>query len=107
MKIKLPKQIRIGAHTYTIRLNPDIHTDDRELGCVRHYHQLIEISPFTADSEKDECLLHEINHIIDRNYNQHLTEDNIDCMAQGMTELLRNNLEIEFDWSDIEASEHK
>lgn len=101
MKIKVPKTIKIGVHEYGIVYNPLLWHEDAMKGCVNHLKQKIEIDPALAPSQKLVTLLHEINHIITDTLRCKLDDDETDRMAQGMAELLFNNLNIEFDWGNI------
>lgn len=102
MKVKIPKQIKLGVHSYGIRYNSHLRCDEGSVGCSRHRSQVIEIEPDQADSQKYETFIHEVLHIIDRQYSCRLDEDDVDRIAEGFADFLFNNLGIELDWSEIE-----
>lgn len=103
MKVKIPRQIKLGTHCYKIRYNPMLWHIESLKGSANHITQIIEIDPVLAPSQQLVTLLHEINHIINDNFRCKLDDDEIDKMAQGVAELLVNNFGLSFDWSDINS----
>ena len=101
MKIRIPKQIKIGTHTYKVIYDRSIRTDDDRIGECNHRTQTIEIEPNLPPSRQDQTFLHEVGHLIRKVYVMQEDEDNIDRTAQGFADLLFNNLGIEFVWDDI------
>jgi len=101
MTIIIPREIKIGTHTYTIEFDPNLVADEAKWGLVHYRLGKILISPEHGKSHINITLLHEIIHIVDRLYRCNLDEDNIDRLAQGLGEFMFNNLEITFDWSKI------
>ncbi len=102
MKIKVPRAIKIGEHTYQIKQPPDFIRDTGNRACVTWHRKLIEIE---ASMEADTAMvsfLHEVVHIIDRHIlYDHLNEDDTACLAEGVYQLFVS-LGIELDWSEIE-----
>lgn len=103
MKIKIPKQIKIGVHPYRVEFSKTLRADEGLSGIAQHRTQVIGIEDILPKSQTDVVFLHEIVHIISRHYNCNIDEADTDRIAQGMAELLFNNLGIEFDWSEIQS----
>ena len=101
MKIKIPQKIKLGIHEYQIRYNSVLWHEEALKGSANHLKEVIDIDPHLAPNQKIVTLLHEINHIINDQYSCKLDEAEINSMAEGMAELLIDNLFIEFDWSTI------
>ena len=103
MRVKVPRQIPLGAHTYKVVFRPNFLAIDKLTGQVNHHSQVIEIEPILAETEKAQVLMHEQLHIIDNQYSLSLSEADIDRIAEGITEFLLRGLGLEFDWSDIKG----
>lgn len=101
MRVKIPKTIKIGAHTYSIKFNPHLHCDEARYGNCNHRTQEIQIWSEAPDSLKDECLIHEVIHIAELCCRIDVADSDIDRISHIILELLSENLGIEFDWSDI------
>ena len=103
MKIRVPKQIKIGVNCYQVEHLPDELFNDNEYGAAWHRKQKITIDPSSHSVQKYTTFLHEIIHLIEKSYCFRVDSDgNVDRLACGLAEFLRNNLGIELDWSDIE-----
>jgi len=100
MKIKIPREIKVGAHSYRIILTPQLKIDQDKRGIVDHRRQTIELEGSMPNTMLVAVLLHEVVHIIDEVYSCHTDEDTTDRIAQGLTDMFYN-MGIEFDWSDI------
>lgn len=100
-RIKIPKVIKLGIYPYKVTYQSNLKMDDGYAGVVNHRKLLIEIDPVQAKVHKDETLIHEVVHIIGNIHSIHLQEDDVDRIAQGMSEFLFNVLEVELDWSCI------
>ena len=101
MKIKVPKEIKVSSHTYTVCFAPHLRHDEGRYGVVNHRLQQVEIETSIPPSLRDQTLLHEVIHIIDRAYVCGVGEEDVERIANGVAEFLRRNLGIELDWSDI------
>ena len=101
MKVKIPKEIKIGTLDYTITLDPYIWKEDAQKGQVNYMKLTIKLDPQIPESQRSLTLIHEVIHIVCDNYNVHLDEDDVDRLAHGIGEFLFNNLDIEFDWSEF------
>ena len=104
MKVKIPKQIKIGVHTYTISFNPYLLGDSRRHGEANHRKETIDIQSDNPDNLKLETLIHEIIHIAEFYYRVDISDPDIDRIAEVITEFIVDNLGIEFDWGDINPS---
>lgn len=101
MKVKIPREIKIGAYNYKVVYAPNLVYDHKLLGQALAEKQLIRIEPDTTPQTKEVTLWHEIVHSINDVYGCELDENNIDRIAQGITAILKNDFNIEFDWSEI------
>ena len=102
MKVKVPKEIKIATHTYRVGYDPHMRHDEACYGQVNHRTQTINIESSIPPSVKDQTLIHEIVHIVDKVYVCRMDEDDLERLSNGMAELLFNNLGIELDWSELE-----
>ena len=102
MKVKIPKEIKIGSHNYRVKYKPFLSKDSGFRGTIEHRLQEIWIDPENPPSQRDATLLHEGLHLISTVFSCSLDDDAIDRVAEGLAEFLFNNLGIEFDWSEIE-----
>ena len=100
-RIKVPNEIKIGVHAYGVEYNPHLWMEEELKGSANHISQKIQIEPALAKSQQDVTFLHEVLHIINDQYRLRLSDDDVDRIANGWADFLFNNLQIEFDWSDI------
>ena len=101
MKVKVPKEIKIGAHTYNIMLRPNLMLDEKDDARANHRLGFIAIDPIWERTQRDECCLHEIVEVINRVWNCQLDHDNMDRLAEGFLVFLQE-LGIVLDWAEIE-----
>ena len=101
LKIRVPKEIKIGTHTYRIILDRSIRTDDSRIGETNHRTQEVKIWTEAPLTMKNEALLHEIIHIAEFYFRVSVEDADIDRIAECMCDFLFNNLNLEFDWQDI------
>lgn len=101
MKVKVPKQFKVGAFDATVHITPFLRSDDAWKACFNQRTGRIELDSELGEQMRDRSFLHELTHMIDLNYGCDLSEDNIDRIACGLYEILHNNLGIELDWSNI------
>ena len=105
MKIKVPREIKIGAHRYSIAYDDKLEERSKKIGFADITNGLILIEPKQMDSAKGDVLIHEILHIVDFFFaNKTLDEGTIQGLTTGLLSVL-DNLGIEFDWSAIPAVE--
>lgn len=102
MKVKVPKEIRIGVYHYFIRHLPYLHRDFNIYGRVCTNAELIELDLDMPDTIKTVSLLHELIHAICDSYCVRLSDEDTDRIAQGLAQILLNNWGIQFDWSEME-----
>ena len=101
MKVKVPKRIKIGINTYSVSFLADEVLNDNEFGACWHRKQYITVDPSSHPTQRYTTFLHELIHLIEKSYVFRIEDDNVDRIAQGMGEFMRDNLGIEFDWGDI------
>ena len=101
MRVRVPKFAKLNVHQYEVEYRPNLWIEEALRGCANHITQKIQIEPAIAKSQKDVTFLHEVIHIIDRQYELKLSEDDVSRIAEGVADLLFTNLGIELDWSDI------
>ena len=101
MKIKVPKKIQIGAHTYKIKIDKNLKGDGNRYGEVNYRTQEITLWGGCNPSLMMETLLHEVIHIGEFAFRIAISDEDIDRVAETITMLLRNNLDIEFVWDNI------
>ena len=101
LKVRVPKQIKIGVHSYKVIFSHYLKGVGEGDGAAQHEWQKILIAPELPPSQRAVTLLHEVLHIISKNYKCGLPEDTLDRLDEGLGEFLLNNLHIEFDRSDI------
>ena len=100
IKVKVPQKIKIGAHTYSIRLNRHLLSDSNNHGAVNHRTQLIEIQADNPSDLKTETLVHEIIHVGSFCYRINIDDADTDRVAETITQFM-SELGIELDWSGI------
>ena len=101
MKVKIPREIKIGAHTYSIGYDSNLHCDEGRYGNCNHRTQEIKVWSSNPPSLMDECLIHEVIHIGELCYRLDISDSDIDRIAHLILEFLTRNLGIEFDWELI------
>ena len=103
MKIKIPREVKVGSYDYKIIKVPKLASDYKLLGQSITDSQLIKIEPDVTDQTKNQAFWHEVVHAIADVYNCELDEPNVDRIAQGVSAVLKDRFGIEFDWSEIEG----
>ena len=102
MKIKVPRQVQIGSHTYSIVKSQKELGDGNFYGEVNHRLQLIRINSERPPSQCAEALLHELLHIVDTILlRDKLDENRISLLSEGLSQAIYKGLNIELDWGDI------
>lgn len=104
MKVKIPKQIKVAGHWWTIELEKDLSRRHGKYGYVDADSLVIHIEPTILDSLKTHTLIHELIHTISDNFvnANAFSEDVTHEFAVG-TFILLTDLGMEFDWSDIKG----
>ena len=101
MKIKIPTEIKCGAHIYHVHFDEKILLAKQYTGITEHDEFIIGIEPRLKSTNRDECLIHEILEVVKRIYSIELGHDDLDRMAEGLLDVLHNSFGLEFDWSEI------
>ena len=101
MKVKIPKEIKIGVYPYRVIPTPHLKLNKGNWGTTNHTEKTIVLDSALPSLELNQTLIHEVLHIISVVFMCSLDEDNVERLANGMGEFLFDNLGIEFDWSDI------
>ena len=102
MKVKVPREIKSGPYPYSITLSPDLKLNEGCWGTTHYVRRVVRIDSGLPLIERNQTLLHEVLHVISSTYQCALDEDNVERIANGLSEFLFNNLGIELDWSGIE-----
>ena len=103
IKVKVPGEIKIGIYPYKIDLVPNLKLNKGNWGTTNHTEKTIVLDSGLPLLELNQTLLHEVFHVVSVVFMCGLDEDNVERLANGMGELLFDNLDIEFDWSDIKG----
>ena len=102
MRIKVPREIKMASHKYTVKFDPHMRHDEACYGQVNHRRQEINIETSVPPSTRNQTLLHEVLHIIDNVYVCGMDEGDLERLSSGLSEFFFNNLGVELDWGDIE-----
>ena len=100
IKVKIPKEIKIGIYPYKIDLVPNLKLNKGSWGTTNHTEKTIVLDSGLPPLELNQTLIHEVVHIISENFRCLLDEDNVERLANGIGELLFDNLNIEFNWDE-------
>lgn len=103
MIVKVPGEIKIGIYPYTLEAVKDLKLKQGSWGVTNLVTKEIRIDSNLPQIELNQTLIHEVLHIISANYQCALDEDNVERIANGLSEFLFDNLGIEFDWSGVEC----
>ena len=77
--MKIPKKIKVAGHYYKV------------IRICKYYNS----KRARAKSEVEETLLHEILHVVDKNYNNNsLTEKAINRLSNGLYQVLKDNFKF-------------
>lgn len=103
MKVKVPKELKIGVFSVKVGMKDYIRCDDGFKGTYNQRTGELYIDTQLRGEIRDSTFMHEVVHIIDHNYECGLSEENTSRIANGFVELLRN-LKMELDWSEIDEA---
>lgn len=84
--MKIPKKIKIGAHTFEVLLVERVDDEDNVGECCSS-DCVIKIQKNQTESQIAKTLLHEIVHASDA----HLTEPQVDRLGHILLQVLRDN----------------
>jgi len=100
MKVKIPKTLRSGLLVYEVKMNDNLHWDSNLEGLCNHRTKEIAIDP--RSPFPDETLIHEKLEQINWSYALELEHKLLSQLSFAFAEFIKHDLNIEFDWSDIE-----
>ncbi len=91
--MKIPKKVKICGLNYTIRFNDSLHIKEGLQGTLRENQLEIILQNKDYNFQKvEQTFWHEIFHAIDLNYcNNELTEKQVDNIANGLYQVLKDN----------------
>jgi hypothetical protein len=101
MKVKIPQGLRIGAYNYSLRFDENIRDDEGYTGFTNFRREEIVVLPQLAPMRRLATLFHEWVHAAEDAYHFRISEDDNWRVVESFVELLCNNFELEFDWSEI------
>jgi len=102
VKIKVPQEIKLLTHTIKIRFDVKQVISQGTCGITRHLFQDIMLDNLTLPtSELNQVFLHEYIHVIERHFALKLDDNDVERLAEGLSVLLFDSLNIELDWVDI------
>ena len=103
MKIKIPKEFKIGARSGIVAYQEYLRIDEGFDGTYNKRTEELKIDSQIGGRERDRVFGHELMEVIKANYELKTSEEDMSCIAKGWLEFLWQ-LGIEFDWSDIKES---
>ncbi len=101
MKVKIPPEIKVGIYNYQVKYTPNLHRDAAVYGRVCTNAGVLELDLDMPDHIKYTTFWHEVIHIVQDCYRLSLSDDDVDRLAQGLSQILLNNLGIELDFKEI------
>ena len=104
MKVKIPNKIKIGSREYRVLLEPRLVREQGNRGETRWDREEIALDSNLNLTQRSVSFIHECVHIIDEHAcgRANLSEELTSGLAEGLFQLLKDNLGIELDWSLIE-----
>jgi len=108
MKMMIPHECQIGAHTFKIRWSPKIlDIQDAKGGSEYRLDLIVRLMPGRPTTQTFQTLMHEILHLIDMvtlGNDSKITEIEIQALSSGLAQSLLS-LGIEPDFSQISEEE--
>jgi len=101
MKVKIPREIKIGSYKYKIRPKEDMSEEFHVYGMCSARRGMIWVDMIEDRQVKEVTLLHEFVHCIGDVERIEFEEGDIDRIAHCLVRILRDDFGIEFDWSQI------
>lgn len=90
--MRIPKKIKGYGSTYSVVQRKNLKDKDGKWdGLVSHAKRQIKIEKLQHHSDREESLLHEILHIVNRNERTKLSEKKVERISQGLYQVLREN----------------
>ena len=87
------QSLKIGAFPFSVSLNADIRKDGN-IGWLDHQHSAIHIADDMDEHVTLQTLLHEVIHEIAIQAGQKITEGQIDYLAYGWIQVMRDNPQL-------------
>lgn len=91
MKLVIPPEVQIGAHTFEVRWSPKILDIQESRGGMEYRKELvIRLQPNRPITQTFQTFLHEVIHAIDQVFvnNADLKEDQVQVLAAGLAQFL-------------------
>lgn len=101
MKVKIPREFKIGAGSYTVSLERDLKLNEGVWGETNYIRRIIRVDEGLLGGDRETTFFHEVLHTIDHEYACSLDEKDIERMANGLMVILRDVLGIEFNWEEV------
>ena len=105
--MNLPKRLMVGPHVYTVSYKERlVDAGTHMLGLASHNEEnKIELDTLlkTNDTMRGEVFLHEILHVLSRNYNLDLEEEKIKVLAPALLDVIRRN-KLDFLFKDARST---
>ena len=101
MKVKIPATVQIGAYEYSIKYRKGLVKHATSTGQCYASDASIWIDPDELKQVRDVTIFHELLHCIGDVERVSFEEGDIDRLAQCLTRILRDDFNLEFDWSEI------
>ena len=92
--MNIPKQIKVGGHTYNISLvkGEDYSKGRDNWGRTYHSEKKILIDKEIERTQMEQTFIHEMLHCVDQVYNANsLEEEEITRLAEGLYQVLKDN----------------
>ncbi len=98
--MKIPKQLRIGGFVWKITQHSDVADADNSFGNIETKTQVLNLDPRNTAQKMEECLIHEILHVVFwqtgavgrlKRIDPHLEEDLTQALAFGFYQVLKEN----------------
>ena len=87
------EQVKVGALTYVVKFGACSDTEDWN-GVCRYNALQIRINDSMSDRRQGSTLVHEVLHAICDERAVKLTEEQVETLANGMTQVLRDNPDL-------------
>ena len=100
MKVKIPRQFKIGATEAQVGFTKHLFSDDGFNGTFNKRTGELLIEAVLNGKKRDRTFGHELIEVIKENYDLGVSESDMTCIANGWLEFLWQ-IGIELDWSEI------
>lgn len=94
--MKIPKKVKIGAHTYTVMIEPQLSENHNLAGQSRHARGVIVLDKEQTQTQLEDTLLHEILHAINAQVkfipdDRDTEEDAVSRLSPILLQVLKEN----------------